>query len=195
MAAAGPDVSKLAMIALYPTREEANAIAFEGGAEAEKMHVTMVFLGEVADVDMKAAARAVGSVSGSTAPLSGVVGGIGMFANGGDGFPQLALPDVVGLAKMRTDLIDKLAEENITTASEHDWVPHLTLAYVEEPGLPDLSVLGSKLTFDQLSLVVADERKDFPLDPEGSSDDEHRMSVLSRSEQRRKALLLSKGKA
>lgn len=177
------------MIALYPTEEEANALALADGNPAETLHTTMVFLGEVADVDMKAAARAVGSVSGSTAPLSGVVGGIGMFADGGDGFPQLALPDVVGLAKMRTDLIDKLAEENITTASEHDWVPHMTLAYVEEPELPDLSVLGSKLTFNQLSLVVNDVRKDFPLDPQGSSDDVHRGAhSLSRADQRRAAL-------
>ena len=81
------------MIALYPTEEEANALALADGNPAETLHTTMVFLGDVADVDMKAAARAVGSVSGSTSPLSGVIGGIGMFANGGDGFPQLALPE------------------------------------------------------------------------------------------------------
>lgn len=188
--AAQPDVSQLAMIALYPTQEEADAIAVENGADPATLHVTMVFLGDVSGVDMKAAARAVGSVSGSTAPLSGSIGGVGVFAGGPDGFPQIALPDVVGLAKMRTDLIDKLAEENITTPSEHDWVPHLTLDYVEEAELPDLSVLGSSLTFDQLSLVVANQRKDFPLDPQGSSDDKHRMSVLSRSEQRRRDLLI-----
>lgn len=177
------------MVALYPTSEEAAAIAVDE-ASAGKLHITMVFLGDVADVDLKAAARAVGSVSGSTAPLSGSIGGVGLFASGPDGFPQIALPDVVGLAKMRTDLIDALAEENITTASEHDWVPHMTLTYSELARLPELEVIGSALTINQLSLVVADERKDFPLDPDGASDDVHRMS---RSEQRRMALLIKEG--
>lgn len=166
------------MIALYPTAEEAEEISFAGGNEADTMHITMVFLGKAADIDMKAVARAVGSVSGSTAPLSGAIGGVGMFMGGEDGYPQLAIPDVVGLAKLRVDLMAALEEENVGSASEHDWVPHMTLAYVDEPGLPDLSVIGSKLTFDQISLVEADVRKDFPFDPEGASDDHQGEAAL-----------------
>ena len=159
----------------------------------------MVFLGDASQIDMKAAARAVGSVTGSTMPLSGSVGGVGLFMAGENGYPQLAIPDVVGLAKLRVDMIDALAEENIDPASEHDWVPHMTLAYVEEPELPDLSVIGSKLTFNQLSLVEADVRKDFPFDPQGSADDVHRASMpawtfSSRAEQRRQAMLILKAK-
>jgi 2'-5' RNA ligase len=185
------------MVALYPTSAEAATLAPAGGNPAETMHVTMVFLGDAAD--MKAAARAVGSVTGSTAPLSGTIGGVGMFMEGPDGYPLLAIPDVVGLAKLRTDLIDALAEENITPASEHDWVPHMTLDYVADPSFPDPSVIGAKLTFDQLSLVEADVRKDFPFDPQGSSDDVHRASSenhvsYSRSEQRRRDVLISRAK-
>lgn len=184
----------LAMVAVYPTATEAGRIAASvvGGAgeEASLMHVTMVFLGEADEVDLKAAARAVGSVSGSTAPLAGKIGGAGVFGEMEKGYPQIAIPDVPGLAKMRTDLIDALAEEEITTPSEHDWVPHMTIDYVTEALLPDLGVIGVPLTFSTLSLVVNDERKDFPLDPEGSSDDVHRpdRSGLSRAEQRRLAV-------
>jgi len=219
--AARPDVSSLAMVALFPTPGEAAAIAPAGGNPAETIHVTMVFLGEVANIDMKAAARAVGSVSGSTAPLSGKVGGVGMFVAGEDGYPQLAIPNVVGLAKLRTDLVNALADEGISSASEFDWVPHMTLAYVEEPELPDLGVIGLPLTFDQLSLAEGDVRKDFPFDPQGSSDDVHRGSLAanpdapilirmsekdldgfkavpvfnySRSQQRRRDILISRAK-
>jgi len=197
--ASRPDVSSLAMIACYPTAEEAGAIAPAGGNPADTMHVTMIFLGEAASIDMKAAARAVGSVSGSTAPLAGAVGGVGVFAAGEDGFPQLAIPNVVGLAKLRTDLVNALADEGIEPGSEFDWVPHMTLAYSEEAELPDISVIGATLTFDQLSLVEADVRKDFPFDPEGSSDDVHRATanshtVLSRSEQRRRDILINRAK-
>jgi len=187
------------MVACYPTAEEAAAIAPAGGNPAETIHTTMVFLGEVANIDMKAAARAVGSVSGSTAPLSGKVGGVGMFAAGDDGYPQLAIPNVVGLSKLRADLVNALAEEGIVSPSEFDWVPHMTLSYVEEAGLPDLGVIGSPLSFDQISLVEGDVRKDFPFDPEGSSDDVHRasgrdVSVYTRAEQRRRELLINRAK-
>ena len=111
----------------------------------------------------------------------------------------MAIPNVVGLAKLRADLVAALADENVESPSEFDWVPHIALAYVEEPSLPDLSVLGLPLTFDQLSLVEADVRKDFPFDPQGSSDDVHRAAAdnhvaYSRSEQRRRAVLISKAK-
>lgn len=200
--AARPDVSTLAMVALYPTPEEAGAIAPAGGNEAATIHITMVFLGEVENVDLKAAARAVGSVTGSTAPISGAIGGVGMFMEGPDGYPQIAIPDVVGLAKLRTDLITALAEENIVSGSEHDFVPHITLAYVDEPSLPNLNVLGLPLTFNQLSLVVNDQRKDFPFDPEGADDDVHRGKAAmvidrhpyTRSEMRRLEILINRAK-
>ena len=177
--AARPDVSTLAMVALYPSLAEAETLAPAGGNPAGTIHVIMVFLGDVANIDMKAAARAVGSVSGSTAPLSGKVGGVGMFAAGDNGYPQLAIPNVIGLAKLRADLVAALADENIVSPSEYDWVPHISLAYVDEPSLPDLSVIGLPLTFDQLSLVEDDVRKDFPFDPQGSSDDVHRGSLAA----------------
>ena len=162
-AAARPDVSELAMVAVYPTADEAEAISTVGGNPAETMHVTMVFLGDVAEIDLEAAARAVERVASDTAPLSGHVGGIGMFQGGDDGFPQLAIPNVQGLATLRTRLTDALAEEGVVSPSEHDWVPHMTLAYVDEASLPDdMSVIGSPLTFKDLSLTVADVRTDFP---------------------------------
>ena len=162
-AAARPDVSQLAMVAVYPTPDEAEAISTAGGNPPETMHVTMVFLGEVGDLDLEAVARAVEKVASFTPALSGRVGGIGMFQGGPDGFPQLAIPNVSGLAELRTRLTDALAAEGVSSPSEHDWVPHMTLAYVEEPSLPeDLSVIGKPLTFDSLSLAVADARTDFP---------------------------------
>jgi hypothetical protein len=109
--------------------------------------------------------------------MSGKVGGAGIFGSGPDGFPQIVLPNVQGLAALRSLLIEKLAEEGIQSPSEHDWVPHMTLAYVDAPKLPDLGVIGLGLTFNQISLVVNDERKDFPLDPEGASDDVHRARI------------------
>jgi len=183
------------MIALYPLPEEAAEIASFGSLPPETMHVTMVFLGDVADINMKAAAHAVGQASGSTAPMTGRVGGAGVFASGEDGFPQIAIPNTQGLSALRALLVQKLADGGVASPSEHDWVPHMTLAYIEEASLPDLGVLGLPLTFNQLSLVVNDERKDFPLDPQGSSDDAPVRAGIrfSRAEMRKRELLLMKG--
>lgn len=186
--AARPDVRNLAMIAVYPSAEEQGELVIDGGVDADTIHCTMVFLGDANEIDLKAAARAVGSVSGSTKPLSGAISGVGLFAAGDDGYPQLAIPGVNGLAQLRTDLVAALAEENIASPSEHDWVPHITLSYVDDPELPDVDAIGKSVTFDQLSLVVSDERKDFPFDPDGSADDVHRGS-MSRAFIRRREIL------
>lgn len=161
LAAAGPDVSGLAMVAVYPTAEQAASVARDGGAEPDTLHVTMVFLGEVADIDLAAADRAVQAVAAETATMEGRVGGVGLFAAGPDGHPQLALPNVAGLAALRATVVAALADEGIESPSEHDWVPHMTLGYVPDPQLPDLDVIGEELTFATIALVVEDERTDY----------------------------------
>lgn len=191
--AARPDVSQLAMIALYPERAEAEALAKYGTNAADTMHVTMVFLGDVANIDMKAAAKAVGRASGSTAPMTGTIGGVGVFAAGDDGYPLIAIPNVNGLAALRALLVQHLAEGGVESPSEHDWVPHVTLGYADEPALPDVAVIGLPLTFNQLSLVVNDERKDFPLDPQGASDDAPPRPT--RAQVRRRSVLLARARA
>lgn len=164
LAAAGaPDVTGLAMVAVYPTADEASTIARDGGAEPDTLHVTMVFLGEAADIDMEAAGRAVAQAAADTATMSGAVGGVGLFAAGPDGHPQLAIPNVSGLAALRATVVDALAAEGIMSPSEHDWVPHMTLAYVDDPELPDLEVVGAPLTFSTLALVIEDARDDYEL--------------------------------
>lgn len=202
--AAQPDVTQLAMVAVYPESGEAASVAAYGDTDPDKLHVTMVFLGDVTKIDMKAAARAVGSASGSTKPMSGKVGGVGLFGASEEGvYPQIAIPNVQGLAALRVLLVEKLAEEGIVSPSEHDWVPHMTLAYIDEPALPDVDVIGSTLTFNQLSLVVEDVRKDFPLDPQGSADDVHRpdpgekaaaRTRFTRAGLRRREMLLTQAK-
>lgn len=191
-----PNVTQLAMVALYPEPGEAETIAAFGDTAPDTLHVTMVFLGNVEDIDMKAAAKAVGRTSGSTKPMSGAISGVGVFRGGPDGFPQLAIPGVQGLAALRALLVENLAEGGVVSPSEHDWVPHMTLAYTQEPKLADMDVIGSPVTFNQLSLVVEDVRKDFPLDPDGAADDVHRpeRAAATRAEMRRRSMLITQGK-
>lgn len=184
-----PDVSGLCMLACYPQEQEAEALARDGGSDPAKMHVTLVFLGEVAELDIAAVRRAAKLVATKVAPLSGTVGGVGMFAANEEGYPVLALPDVQGLSTLRTRVEDALATEGIKSPSEHGWTPHLTLAYVDEPELADTAVIGKPLSFNALTVTVADKRSDFALT--GRAEE---AAQMSRFEQRRIEFLVRKGR-
>lgn len=161
----GPDVSALAMVAVYPAAVEARALALEGGQDPEGMHVTLVFLGEADSFDHAEAREAVAEVAAAYAKLEGTVGGVGMFAPGDEGAPLIALPDVDGLTALREAVVAALAARGIVSPSGHGFLPHLTLAYVDPNamlGVP-LECAGAPLTFGALSLTIKETRSDYRL--------------------------------
>jgi 2'-5' RNA ligase len=159
--AGSPDVSDMAMVAVYPRALEQRTISSEG--EFERLHCTLIFLGEANALDMGMVNEIVAMVAESWQPIEGTVGGIGFFAAGEDGHPLLALPDVKGLSGLRETVATELAAAGIESPSEHGWMPHMTLSYVDVPGVPDTALLGESLHFDYLSVVVSDERTDYRL--------------------------------
>jgi 2'-5' RNA ligase len=179
--AARPDVGGQAMIAVYPMPLEARSIAAEGANPWETLHVTLIFLGPAADLDMEAVNEVAAMVASSCQPLQGAVGGVGFFASGPDGVPLLALPDVQGLSALRECVAMELAAVGVESPSEHGWLPHMTLDYQNDPSVPDLALLGESLHFDYLSVVVADERTDYRLGgvPAASAEEDTLMSSMA----------------
>jgi 2'-5' RNA ligase len=169
--AAAPDVSGQAMVAVYPRGMQQQQLARAYGQDASTIHCTMIFLGDVAQLDLAALHTAVATVAERNQPLEGKVGGVGLFARGDVAHPMLALPSVAGLSTLREDLALRLSLVGIESASEWGWMPHITLAYVEEPTI-DLEVMGQDLHFDTLSVVVADERTDYRLGGTSASAEE-----------------------
>ena len=162
-AAGGPDVSNLAMVAVYPHPSEAEAIALPDGHPPEKMHVTLVFLGAADTFNHDDVRAALAQVANASEPLSGSVGGVGRFATGPDGAPLIALPYVKGLSALRESVASALSDRGIESPSEHGWTPHLTLDYTQDDAMPPTDCLGAPLSFSTLSLAIADQRQDFPL--------------------------------
>jgi len=154
----------LAMIAVYPTALEAEEIAVEGGLAADDLHVTLVFLGEAADVNEAAVTDALAAAAAGMEPLAGMVGGFGHFSDTGDGIPVIALPDVKGLTFLRERVVAELAKRGIESPSEHGFLPHMTLRFAETAELGDRSALGMPLHFDAVSVVIGDRRIDYPLE-------------------------------
>jgi 2'-5' RNA ligase len=172
----GPETSKLGMVAVYPRSDEARALVVEGGTSPEELHCTLVFLGEVEDLDADSVTAAVARVAADlTGPLTGNIGGLGEFSAGPDGIPVIALPDVKGLTRLRERLVDGLAEAGIESPSEHGFLPHMSLMYrdpaIDQDAIGEFAeeVLGKPLTFDAVSVVLAGDRFDYPL--EGAEDD------------------------
>jgi 2'-5' RNA ligase len=168
---AGPDTAELAMVALYPRREEAEAVAVAGGLEADDLHVTLVFLGDARSFDPADAHAAVSLVAMTREPLVGVVGGTGQFGEMEEGVPAILLPDVPGLTRLREDIVGELRIQGIEAPSEHGFLPHMTQIYredVDDVG-PRAAFIGQEIHFDAVSLVVGDRRQDYPLGGEAMS--------------------------
>lgn len=159
----GPDVSNLAMVAVYPRAHEATSLAVDGGLDPGDLHCTLLFLGDAESIDLQALTDAVAATARSLPPIDGEVGGAAHFAEGPDGYPSIVLPDVQGLSTLQETVRANLSDAGIVSPSEHGFTPHMTLRYTEGPQVPDPANLGSPLHFDALSIVVAKNRTDYPL--------------------------------
>lgn len=156
-----------AMVAAYPSPELARELAIEGGEEPEALHLTLAYFGKHAELtseqlrDIRAALELFAEDHDA---LSGEVSGIGRFATRGEHDALWASVDVQGLARLRTELVEALEQAGVPPRSDHDFTPHITLAYLE-PGspMPIQSLEPRALTIDALELVVAGERTRFPL--------------------------------
>ncbi len=161
------------MFALYPSPGVASELAINGEEPAEELHVTLVYLGDMQDQDAKPDVFKLAGIgkfiAGAFPPLVGKIGGLGRFksdGDSGDADPVYASVDVPGLAELRTMLARTLKARDIFVAEDHGFTPHITLAYV--PGdaptpagieLPD----NIPCAFETLSLVIGEQRYDFPL--------------------------------
>lgn len=163
IASAGPEVSTLAMVAVYPRAEESDALAVPGGLAPDELHCTLLFLGDAVNVDAEALAAAVADVAQTLPPLEGAVGGAAHFAEGPDGYPSILLPDVMGLSTLQERIRSGLMKAGVESPSEHGFLPHMTLTYASEPAVPDSKNLGADLHFDAVTTVVGGERTDYPL--------------------------------
>lgn len=164
-AAGGPDVSELAMVAVFPREDEAATLAMPGGQDADSLHCTLVFLGAADSFDATEAKTAIEGVASQTPSLSGSIGGAGMFSEGPDGSPSIMLPDVQGLTALREKIVSVLSNAGIESPSEHGFLPHITRSYVASGDTPsfDADPIGELIHFDSVSLVVGGLRTDFSL--------------------------------
>jgi len=139
------------IITVEPTPEQKDAIAQPGGEPAERLHITLAYLGAVdGDLDREAIEEAVADVAGHFPPLEGEVSGLGSFGKDGTEGITLGLVDAPGLGRLRQNLIDRLKEGGVEIVEEHDFQPHITLNYGP---IPDgATPVGLPLSLNSLTL-------------------------------------------
>lgn len=127
-------------------------------------HVTVVYLGPDVDDEAFGAAcqRAQSAAASVSGPLSGTISGVGAFppsASSDGKVPAWAAVAVPGAEQLREALGD-------LSASEHkDWMPHVTLAYVDEGDPLPAPLAETPVTFTHLSVRRGGEVARFPLGP------------------------------
>lgn len=158
LSASAPGVtSSSTMVAVKPLPEEAEALAGHGSVSSETMHVTLAYLGDT-DGDLQDVREALEAVAASHAPLAGTVGGLGRFAEGEDGTPMIALPDVPGLVEARQAAVQALADAGVWYSRDHGFTAHLTLHYSDGAwDAPVDALIGQALHFGSLLVVRGDE--------------------------------------
>jgi 2'-5' RNA ligase len=149
-----PAATAEALAALRPALKLPAEAEYE---PAESMHVTLAYFPEA--LDSNSIARVFGAMQAAAfdfgqASLEGRVQGFGFFDNEA-GCVLWANLDAVGLNRLRTKLCEGLDAAGITYGTDHDFTPHITLAYLPigaKPKLPELpddlpSVSITGLTF------------------------------------------------
>lgn len=124
------------MVAFVPPREIAEQVVQEGGQPVEDLHATLAYLGRVSDYSrdqLEALPRLVGGWAVHQKPLTLRVGGVLKFSNSRKGQHVLAAAmDILGGAQMHSSLAQFLQARGYRFPSEHGWLPHMTLSFVNE---------------------------------------------------------------
>jgi 2'-5' RNA ligase len=137
-------------------------------ALAANPHITLVYLGDVTQLDKDAVSQALTSFGARHAGISGEFNGFALFAATSDNdnsSPVVALFDSAALPAFRQALLMTLrAELAMELTQNHGFTPHMTLGYTDDLSieLPSSSVTYPK-TFNELALFWGDEISHYPL--------------------------------
>lgn len=168
-------VGRGVMIALSPSVEMSTRLSasVDGHGVApekpEEIHLTVAYLGKAGEISLDDVLAAMRPVAAALSPISGRIGGLGVFA-GGEENVLYASPDIADLHDLRTAVVESLRAKGIEVKSDHGYVPHITLGYSDDPitSLPDFSnIVDSSLLFT--TIVVAHGGTWHHLDLVGSS--------------------------
>lgn len=179
---AAAEVHTGAMIALIPREDLTASLAVDGGEDAEQLHMTEVYLGQVADIPDDEQFRIIDVMSDFAArqpPVEGDAFSVNLFnpagatqSDGKDRDSCVTL-GISGhdIAAFHDELVDALERAGIEFPEQHEpRIPHVTLVYTDDADLSYFTDKTGPIVFDTLRVAFGGEVFDIPLG-EGRDDD------------------------
>jgi hypothetical protein len=123
-------------------------------------HVTLLMLGDIANLDRAAIEQQLADFANGHAPVDGMFGGMGTFQSGEDGSPVVLLLDSPYLPRFRQDLSDIV---QTPFEQDHGFTPHLTLEYTNMPEIVHSTDVSLPVRFQSVSLWWGGEHIKYPL--------------------------------
>lgn len=167
-----------AMVALIPSEADLDRLAAFANEPREELHATLLFLGEAEHYSEDAKTEALTAVQRAAQwlrPVRARIFGAALWNpqsdspawvwNVGD---DLDAGETQRLRDVHQDvtfsLEDRHGEAPVMPEQHSPWMPHVTAAYGELDGLPDLADACGPVTFDRLRVAFAGEVWDIPLE-------------------------------
>lgn len=160
------------MIAFMLDNNAARSLALPGGEPVEDLHITLAYLGDMADAtfDVDRLKQELISFASESIPLHGSTGELGRFSpsDSSDGkSPIVALVNIPGLQEWRANLVKRIESMGVEVAKNFDYTPHITLAYIDANApLPVEDVPSVDLVLDRIWLCIGAKRISFPIGDE-----------------------------
>jgi HK97 family phage portal protein len=167
------------MVAFMLDAQTAKKLALPGGESPKDMHITLAYLGDKVDFtgDVAKLKKELTSFASEAIPLKGTTGGLGRFTpsdSSDNTSPIVALVNIPGIQKWRTQLVKRLEIAGATVASDFEFTPHITLDYIDaDAQSPIKDVPNVPLDFDTLWLCIGDERYSFKVGDEQYPDEQY----------------------
>jgi 2'-5' RNA ligase len=160
-----------AMVALIPSAADIGRLVLAGGEAPEELHLTICYLGDAALIDpatQMALLSAVTEVSLNQAAVMATGFGAAVWNPQGDK-PCTIMnvgDDCGGLEGAKCAIMDAIDSVwALGYPEQHSpWVPHIALAYSDDPGLLQQALqLVGPITFDRVRVVFGSQVSDLPL--------------------------------
>lgn len=163
--------------------DENEALAIDGGEEADILHCTLVYLENTAagcsEEDIEKLKEIGAKFAEHRDIMDGKITAMAEFPSKEGPPAQVALVSCVGLDEFRATLKKLVEEAGFELSEKYGFIPHITLAYQDEPvEKPDVN-----LTFSKLTLRVADEPFDFYFETTTDDEDQISMGIKEESEE------------
>lgn len=170
---AAAEIHTGAMIALMPDPADAARLALDGGEDVDQLHVTLAYLGEAADWDLRDQIKVLAAVQlavGRLTPVDARTFGVAQWNphsenpcwiyNVGD---DQDTPNS-SLGEVHREVLRQLEESALELPRQHSpWVPHIAGVYGDVGEMLDMVDRLGPVSFDRIRVAFAGENVDFPL--------------------------------